>query len=214
MGLASTFDGTGTTTIASGREALKAIRAEIDTAKSDLNEADTRFHIIDRVINECFGWPKTAFRLEQSQGRAYSDYELGIPRRVIWEAKREGRIFALPANPKRRLISDLPSVIALGGEAEEAIRQVQRYCADRGVDIAVATNGHQFIAFLATRADGIAPLDGKCLIIDGLAQLHDEFPQAWQALSPEGIEQRKLTVLLNVGEDRSLPPKLKQWVPH
>ena len=28
---------------------------------------------------------------EQAQGRAYADYELGQPRRAIWEAKRERR---------------------------------------------------------------------------------------------------------------------------
>lgn len=193
---------------------MKTIRREIDARRLDLNEADTRFHLIDRILIECLGWPKSAFRLEQAHERTFSDYELGVPRRVIWEAKREGRAFALPANPKKKLISDLPSLLALGGETEEAIRQVQRYCADRGVEVAVATNGHQFIAFLATRSDGMAPLNGKCFVIDGLAQLYDEFPNVWQALSPEGVEQRKLAVVLNLGEDRGLAPKLKQWVPH
>jgi hypothetical protein len=63
LGLASNFDGTGTTTIASGKEAVKTIRREIDARRLDLNEADTRFHLIDRILIECLGWPKSAFRL-------------------------------------------------------------------------------------------------------------------------------------------------------
>ncbi|WP_311276889.1 AAA family ATPase [Methylobacterium sp. WCS2018Hpa-22] len=198
----------GTTTIASGRISLSNLIKDIDANNLDYNEAETRFHIIDRIIRDCLGWPEQAFRLEQSQGRSYSDYELGKPRRVIWEAKKEGRLFQLPANPDRKLLGDLPSIIALGGEAADAIKQVQNYCSSRGVDVAIATNGHQLVAFIATRDDGIAPLEGAALIVESYRHFHENFPQLWQLLSPAGVAERRLHRFLTVGEDKALPPKL------
>ena len=54
--------------------------------------------------------------------------------------------------------------MAVSPEASEAIKQAQDYCSSRGVQFAVVFNGHQLIAFLAVRFDGVAPLDGKCLV--------------------------------------------------
>ena len=90
----------GTTTIHSGKEALKRLLDEVASGDLNWNEADTRFRIIDRIILECLGWPRDSMRLERSHGRQYTDYELGNPRTVIWEAKRIGDQFQLPADPK------------------------------------------------------------------------------------------------------------------
>ena len=200
---------TGTTTIAQGGKAVSCLVDEIKASNLDWNEAETRFQIIDRIIVDCLGWPRDLLRLENGhEGRSYADYVLGNPRCVIWEAKRKNRTFNLPADPQRNLVRDLPSMMALNSEASCAITQAQKYCSERGVELAVATNGRQFIAFLATRNDGIAPLAGRCFVIDGYDQLKDEFPTIWQMLSPAGVAERRLTHLLNVGEDRALPPKL------
>ena len=205
----------GTTTIAEGKVALERLLKDIGESKSDWNESETRFQIIDRIIIDCLGWPRESVRLEQSQeGKAYTDYELGNPRCAIWEAKRKNRIFELPADPQGNLTKDLPSVMALNTEASDAIRQVQEYCSARGVELAIATNGHQIISFLATRSDGIAPLDGRCLVINGYQKLQDCFPKVWQMLSPAGVEERRLYRLLNIGEDRALPQKLSLLLPH
>jgi GTPase SAR1 family protein len=202
----------GATTIADGKDALARLIHDIGQHRLDWNEAETRFQIIDRIIVECLGWPRELVRLEQAQGRAYADYELGQPRRAIWEAKRERRTFELPANPDLKLVSDLRSIIELGGEAADAVRQVQGYCSARGVEIAVASNGPQLIAFLATRTDGTAPLEGRCLLIDGYEHLQSAFPLVWQTLSPAGVAERRLNRLLNVGDDRALPPKLSTFL--
>ena len=203
----------GTTTIHSGQEALDRLINELTSQEPDWNEADTRFHIIDRIIVECLGWPRASLRMEQAHNQHYADYELGAPRCAIWEAKRIGRTFQLPANPARPIVTDLPSVIALDAAASEAITQVQRYCSDRGVEIAVAANGRQLIAFLATRSDGLPPLRGRCLVIRGHAELRDQFPTIWQVLSPAGVAERRLNRLLNVGADRVLPEKLSAQLP-
>ncbi len=198
----------GTTTITDGQKALKHLINDIDKSKLDWNEAETRFQIIDRIIVECLGWPRESIRLEQAHERTYDDYELGEPRCVIWEAKRENRTFELPADPQGDIVKDLSSIMALDDEASEAIRQVQGYCSSRGVELAVATNGHQLIAFLATRNDGTAPLEGRCLVIDGYEKLQEHFPRVWQMLSPAGVAERRLNRLLNVGEEQALPHKM------
>ena len=202
----------GTTTIATGKAALERLIHEIQASNLDWNEAETRFQIINRIIEDCLGWPRESIHLERAFNQTYSDYELGTPRCAIWEAKRQDHIFELPADPKRKTVSDLASIIALDKEASDAISQVQRYCSDRGVELAVATNGHQIIAFLATRSDGIAPLEGRCFVINGYEQLQNNFPKVWQMLSPEGIAGHKLNRLLSVGEDRSLPHKLSSLI--
>ncbi|MGZ8876414.1 MAG: hypothetical protein ACXW1F_08075 [Halobacteriota archaeon] len=199
-------------TIAEGKAQLERLLSEINNNAISRNESETRFHIIDRIIIECLGWPRDKVHVEQPLERTFTDYELGEPRRSIWEAKREGRIFELPADPNQKLVVDLPSVMSLGGEVAEAIRQVQRYCSERGVEVAVATNGPQLIAFLATRNDGKAPLKGRCLVTYSYKHLLDNFPKVWQMLSPAGIAERRLNRLLNVGQDASLPDKMSAYL--
>lgn len=201
--------GNGTTSIASGQKALASLIDSVSAHDAGRNEAETRFHIIDRILGDCLGWPPDVVHVEQAgPDRTYSDYELGEPRCAIWEAKGQSHVFELPAAVEHRAIRDLPSVMALNDKAAAAIRQVQVYCASRGVEVAVATNGFQLIAFLATRSDGIPPLEGRCLVIDSPDQLVEEFSRVWQTLSPAGVAERRLRRLLNAGEDQALPPKL------
>lgn len=199
----------GTTDIEKGRVALNRLMDDVPPDTTDRNEAETRFQIIDRIIVECLGWPRESVHVEQSDtDRAYTDYELGSPRCAIWEAKRQNHTFELPANPQKQLVQNLRSVMALSAETSAAIEQVQSYCSSRGVDVAVATNGYQLVAFLATRTDGMAPLDGHCLVVGSAEQLADEFPRVWQTLSPAGLYERRLNRLLNMGEDQALPQKI------
>src|SRR4051812_39466321 len=69
------------------------------------------------------------------------------------------------------------------------------------------------VAFLAVRTDGKPPLEGRCLGFDSLENMHANFPQLWQTLSPAGLAEKRLSRLLHVGEDVALPPKLSTYVP-
>jgi GTPase SAR1 family protein len=198
----------GTTTIASGAKALDALIAHIETNNLDWNEAETRFQIIDRFFKDCLGWPIELIRLEQSQGRSYTDYEFGQPRQLICEAKKEGVTFDLPADATNKIVKDIPSIIALNGEVKNAIEQVQKYCTQRGVELAVVCNGHQLIAFLASRRDGVSPFEGHALVINGYHQLKTHFAQVWQLLSPAGIAEHRLSRFLTVGKSNYVPAKL------
>lgn len=176
-------------------------------ADTDMNEAQTRFHIIDALIKECFGWGNELIEVENQEDRKFTDYELGKPRLVIWEAKREGKTFELPANHSNKIIQDIPSICELSPDARNAIEQAQEYCSKRGVQVAVVTNGHQIISFLATRSDGISPLSANALVFKSLTHLYENFNCAWQMLSFDGIKEHKLARFLVAGET-GLPSKL------
>lgn len=128
----------------------KFIEERAKQVSSERNEAETRFHIIDYIIEHCLDWSRSEIEVERHERGKFTDYELGLPRIAILEAKREGIVFEVPAGTNKLKI-DMPSLCAMSPEAKEAIIQAQEYCGKRGVPIGIVSNGHQFIAFLALR---------------------------------------------------------------
>jgi predicted type IV restriction endonuclease len=125
------------------------------------NEADTRLHLIDRLLFECLGWEREDCFSEERYGGKYTDYSLGNPARVlIIEAKKEGLYFELPAGFDKR-ICQLKTVIESDTKIAEAIQQSISYCQERGVSLGAVCNGHQIVAFLASRDDGVPPLAAR-----------------------------------------------------
>ncbi len=200
-------------------EDYEACRSNLDRLRlwyrenaASRNEATTRLLLIDRLFFECLGWSKSDVALEEPHGREYADYVFSTFRPVlIVEAKKESNYFELPAGQKKieysitTLTRDFPNVRA-------AVDQVAGYCQSRGVPFAVVSNGHQVIAFVATRSDGNSPLDGRALVFESLDQMADHFLDLWQALSRPGVEERKLLYRL-IGAVPLLPPKLSATIP-
>ena len=149
------------------------------------NEAETRFHLIDEIIEKCFGWDKSQITVERyMQNNGFTDYELGKPTSIIIEAKKEGITFELPpAMLKDKNIIDIPSLMKMNAELKEAIVQVEEYGAKRGAACVVATNGHQFIIFLPTNTNGTPPLNGNALVFSSLSNMLENFKMAWEAIS-------------------------------
>ncbi|MDD2466035.1 MAG: hypothetical protein PHI97_18715 [Desulfobulbus sp.] len=196
-----------TPTLAESKASLSKLISSLEKRSYDKNEAETRFHIIDVILEKCLGWPKELTHVEISQDLQYTDYELGEPRQAIWEAKREGVHFELPANPDGKLIVDLPSLQLLSKNTSKAIEQVQTYCSRRGVQLAVICNGHQLIAFLATRFDGKVPTQGNAIVLTSLTHFLKEFEKAWQYLSYNGVREKRIVRLLSTGQS-GVPLKL------
>jgi GTPase SAR1 family protein len=188
----------------------KSVLAEIIEQYGDVdtrNEAQVRFHIIDRILEDCFNW-KGDIEVEKFEtDNGFTDYELGKPRRLVVEAKREGIIFEIPAGLTKQHTMPIKSLIISNKEIKEAIEQARLYCSRRGVQLALITNGHQYVAFLASRVDGLDVLEGNALVFDSLQMMHDNFNQAWNCLSKSGVEENRLLRLLTTG-DKRLPNKL------
>jgi GTPase SAR1 family protein len=188
---------------------------EVGNDHINWNEADTRFHIIDRILIECLGWPKEPerFKLEVHTDGEYRDYVLGAPSQVVWEAKRSGVHFDFPADASKKAIQSIQSIFAVSETAERAMRQVQGYCNASGIEFAVVCNGHQVIAFVAIRI-GYSWLKGQALAIRSLEHLNEDFSTVWQCLSPDGMFEKRLQSLLTVGAIRSIPRKLSAQLRH
>lgn len=109
-------------TLSEGEKALGELISSLAT-DSDMNEAQTRFHIIDKILFDCLNWDRQTSEVEKSEDGLFSDYELGKPRVAILEAKREGRTFEIPAGLPKNLVTDLKSLIRISNEASDAIKQ-------------------------------------------------------------------------------------------
>src|SRR5579859_7328697 len=127
------------------------------------------------------------------------------------EAKKEGDYFELPAG-KRRLEYSIPSLMRDYPNLKKALEQVAGYCQSRGVPYAAVCNGHQIVAFIAARNDGLPPLDGKALVFASFSQMQSDFLALWQALSKPGVEEKRLQIRLTGTSAPQLPSKLSATI--
>ncbi|CAI1139852.1 hypothetical protein [Serratia ficaria] len=191
--------------------ALKGIIENHSDIKKIRNEAQTRHHLINKIISDVFAWPEGSIEVEGYEQKTFTDYELGKPRQVIIEAKREGRLFEIPAGISVKNIIDIPSLLSSNADLSDAIRQVQNYCSSRGTPIAIATNGHQYVSFIASNQNGKSPLDGKALVFDSLTGMLDNFTLAWNMLSFYGVKEQRLIKYLS-SDVSGIPNKLSSYL--
>jgi len=137
------------------------------------NEATTRLHLINTLLTDCLGWEMRDISCEEHQRKEraeYTDYTFFAPRRMmILEAKREGVTFEVPTS-KVAIIYTLNSICKGNSLLKSAVDQVASYCQSRGIPIAVICNGHQLLAFVANRNDGVPPINGKALVFPSLGE--------------------------------------------
>jgi GTPase SAR1 family protein len=194
-------------TFEEGFSALSNLEHWYDENKGTRNEATTRFRLIDSIFFECLGWGKDDAILEEAQNREYTDYVFLAPRRMlIVEAKREGYAFELPAG-QTKLEMGIHALLKIHPNTELAIAQAAGYCQQRGVPIAVVTNGHQLITFIGSRNDATPPLEGRALVFSSLHDMANHFIDLWNALSKPGIEEKRILHRLTTGAP-TLPQKL------
>jgi len=180
--------------------------------KADRNEATTRLQVIDRLFLDCLAWSKDDITAEDSHSGEYADYTFALTRKIlIVEAKKEGNYFDLPAG-KTRIEYALTSLSRDFSNVKVAIEQAASYCQKRGVPFGAITNGHQIIAFIANRSDGLPPLEGKALVFPSFDVMLREFPTLWDALSRPGIEEKRIQTLLIGDLLPELPPKLSATI--
>jgi hypothetical protein len=176
------------------------------------NEAATRLHLIDTLLMNVLTWPRAQVKPEDHQGGKYADYVLGLPQRqLVIEAKREGESFRLPVETPVR--TTLPTLFKLDERLRPVVEQARGYAHDRGLPYAAVTNGPQLIAFLATRTDGIAPLEGGALAFTSFESMRLNFTDLWNALSRPGIEGRRLSTMLSADQPAGPPMKLSALIP-
>jgi len=190
----------------SGPETLQALIQSGDAALA-LNEADTRFRIIDTVFFDCLDWPKVSVNMEERLEGKYADYTFVADARVaILEAKREGHHFELPTDVSAGTLSLRAVMTGMG--VEDAVRQVMTYCQERGVPIGIVSNGWQLVAFVAARSDGVAPSDGRAVVYPSLSDVATRWTEFWNYFSPAAMKHETLHAELLGTRMSTLPAKL------
>jgi hypothetical protein len=180
--------------------------------KANINEANTRFKYIDKILIDCLGWQTDDISCEDNFLNKYSDYTLKLFRPVaILEAKKTGIYFELPVGSSK-LIQPIQNLYKDEKDIKDAIDQVKGYCQDRSVQVAIVSNGWQIIAFIATRTDSIPALKGDALVISSLNEFRDNFKEVWNCLSRAGFEEEYLIKKLTGNKEQKLPPKLSSTI--
>jgi predicted type IV restriction endonuclease len=190
-----------------GLERLKKIIAERPSNSAEWNEAQNRFHFVDRLLTECLGWTRPEMNVETTDGiSGRIDYELVQPAKAVVEAKREAVVFKTLPTGSPSSVRKLAPLLAASKEFKAAAEQVIQYCALKGVQIAVIANGPQIIIFQAL-TPGISPLDGECFMFNGFETQIANFPLLWTLLSPEGVSEN--TAYRELASHRSARVPLK-----
>jgi hypothetical protein len=175
----------------SAKARLGELAREYSTT-SGMNEATTRLRIINILLMDCLSWAPTEINAETHYDGDYVDYAVGSPAvEMIVEAKKEGIPFTLPAGVSGRRVVDLSTALS-DNATSAAIKQVTKYCQDRGVPIGIICNGHQMLAFYASRQDGVPPMQGRALCFSSLQEMFDDFPLFWNYFSRDGVAARNL----------------------
>lgn len=114
----------------------------------DINEAQTRFDVVDRVIKEILCWQHGQIKVEEGTEvrRGYVDYILQSGDNIIVvEAKRIGATFPSPTKVKQLKLN---GVVLKNGPIGDAIRQANGYAIEKKANIAIVTNGFCWCCFI------------------------------------------------------------------
>jgi len=196
-----------------GRKRLKQILSEFPPDSCHWNEAQNRFHFVDRLLYHCLGWEHPNIEVEpwdEDGGKA--DYVLGKPPIAVLEAKRQAKHFRLlpasaPSAPRRLQpqMENCPTFAA-------AARQVASYCFFHGAQTAIICNGPQLVVFQALVGNA-APLKGECYIFNGFNSYLQNFPLLWSFLSPEGVYENRAYRELEIRRNPRIPAKALTAIP-
>lgn len=119
---------------------------------ASLNEAETRFKIIDTILNEVLDWPKSPISVELHINGNRADYVLNGKNKkplLVLESKKNGTYFDLPlnGNSKNGFQKILVETLITDKEIKKAINQVKEYAEDLQAPFASICNGKVWIIF-------------------------------------------------------------------
>lgn len=187
--------------IDTAHQRLIKLQPELTKASQpQINEATTRFHLLDRILMEVLEWPYDQIGVEESTEAGFVDYTLrslqGRPLITI-EAKRFG---SLGINSATQAISE----VALNGKLvrplKAAIQQAVGYASLQSVSVACVTDGNIWLFFQTNRRDGLNLFDGKGVLFPSLSSVLAKFPTFHDLLSPTGLREGLGLVQLNKAE--------------
>ncbi|MDO9042049.1 MAG: hypothetical protein Q7U64_06870 [Desulfocapsaceae bacterium] len=158
-----------------------------------INEAQTRYDVIDRMLREILCWKHGNIDVEEhSSGirEGYVDYLLRLgDQTIVAEAKRIGAAFP---NPTKRTRLKLNGAILGNGEIAKAIEQAEQYAQDKNADIAIITNG---ICWCYYSMRNRSPEDYATVLFPFSDSSHAE--QLFNSLSSYAVENGSIKNIIN-----------------
>jgi hypothetical protein len=187
-------------------ELIKQIKVKYDS--KSLNEAETRFKIIDEVIEKFFKWPKDSTSVEKYIEGNRADYILknksGKPLLII-ESKRENDYFELPNNINSdknfqkiqldKLLSD--------NNIKSAVFQVKEYCEDLLCNYGAICNGHVWIIFKINPTENKPWKKLPAFVIRNLDFFIDDYTKAINLLGYSSILNEN-SLYSNIGVSKKI----------
>ena len=165
---------------------------DIGKDRGRATESDTRANVLDRVIHDVLGWPRSNVDREPFANPGYIDYAFHHGRPILlMEAKSEGVSFTLPyqKRPQRQL--KISGTLSGDKGVKAAIEQVQKYCSDYGASYGVATNGFSFIVFRAF-INGKSWKNERAAVFRDYNDIVGRFNEFWNLLSYEAVSDGHL----------------------
>jgi predicted type IV restriction endonuclease len=149
-------------------------------SKTALNEADTRFQIIDKIIKYTFFWPSENIRMENKTNVGYTDYQLTNSNHqktyLVIEAKKQKVNFNFMQYSEITNHRIKVKILLKDESTRKTIEQVKNYCNDIGCKYACITNGHEW-AFFRAYIDGKSWQDGNAYIFNSLQDIINSFTE-------------------------------------
>lgn len=163
-----------------------------DYPENKLNEAESRFKIIDEILEKYLKWPKKSIYVEKYIEGNRADYILknkaGKPILII-ESKKQDVYFELPTNVNAcnnfqkiqidKLLTD--------DNIKDAVFQVKEYCEDLLCNYAAICNGHVWIIFKVTSSNGKPWKKLPAIVLKNLDYFKDDYTSAVNLLGYHSI---------------------------
>lgn len=190
------------------KEKFELICKEIESLGDLIDtEADTRLHIIDRLLIEVLGWRHDNIKAEPWTGAGYADYLIhnGGTNVMVVEAKRSaGKLLdtRLP-NPNFYLASG-----AAVESARDGLEQAEAYCQKQGAVFAVLTSGNQWIGYWCM-GRGRPASETKVIVFPSLSAISEDFGRFYDFFSKEAVLYETYKVYLNEAEGLVIRPAYK-----
>ena len=182
-------------------ELIENLQTKINSG--DLNEASTRFHVLDEILENYFKWPKSEISVEDHVDGNFTDYLLlGKNKKplLVIESKRSGKYFELPdnLNSKNNFQKIAVEKLLTDDNIKSAILQVKEYCEDLTCNYAAITNGNVWIIFKVTATNQKPWKKLPAFVIRGLNFFKEDYTTAINVLGYTNVTENN-SIQNNIG---------------
>ena len=174
---------------------------DVNPNSSSDNEANTRLHLIDPILQEVLGWKNENIQTELYAGKDRLDYALFDEKKRCWfvvEAKKRSDLLV---NQTKR-ISGNERLLLSGPVLKKRIwtiinAQMLSYIGYYGPEYGIITNGEQWIGFLARNLPpGVKRADSHAVVFRNLNEIDFSFEHFYNFFGYKGALARELSSYL------------------